>query len=64
MKETDKLRKGYKLQFLTNDKRQETIISTYKPNDIESGEIVTDKNTYSVAFLQNWKERRFLKIYV
>lgn len=64
MKETNKLRKGYKIQFLTNNKREETITKTNKPNDVVDGEISTDNATYSVAFIQTWRKNGFLKIYV
>jgi len=61
-RETITIRKGYKLHFLSSD-RIETIIETVKPSSRREGELTTDKNEYSVDFIQRYRENGFLKIY-
>jgi len=61
-RETTTIRKGYKLHFLSSD-RIETIIETVKPSSRREGELTTDKNEYSVDFIQRYRENGFLKIY-
>ena len=61
-KETTTIRKGYKLHFLKSD-RVETILTTLKPSSRAEGELTTDKNEYSVDFIQRYRDNGFLKIY-
>lgn len=58
-----KIKKGNEIHFLTNNNRVETIIKTYKPNDINEGEIETTNNKYSVAFIRQWEKFNFLEIH-
>ncbi len=62
MTETKTLRKGYKIHFLKRNE-YETITKTKNANNSQIGEIVTDKNEYSVDFIQRWLSFGFLKIY-
>lgn len=61
-KETTTIRKGHKIHFLSRDE-VETITETIKPSSRIEGELTTDKNIYSVDFIQRWRENGFLKIY-
>ena len=60
--ETPTIKKGNFLHFLSSD-RIEEITSTKKANNIYEGELTTDKNEYSVDFIQRWRKSGFLKIY-
>lgn len=61
-KETSTIKKGYKLHFIASD-RIETILETVKPSSRAYGELTTDKQEYSVDFIQSYRENGFLKIY-
>jgi hypothetical protein len=61
-KETNTIRKGYKIHFINRDE-VETITETLKPSNRLDGELTTDKGEYSVDFIQRWREFGFLKIY-
>ena len=62
MKETTSIRKGNIIHFLNSDRKEE-IIGTYKANNPYEGEITTDKNGYSVAFIRRWMDYGFVKLY-
>lgn len=60
--ETTSIKKGYKIHFLSRDE-VEIVTETTKPSSRMLGEIKTNKDEYSVDFIQRWREMGFLKIY-
>lgn len=62
MSEATSFRKGYKIHFIKRDE-YETITATKNPSDPLTGEVTTDREQYSVDFLQRWQAFGFIKIH-
>jgi hypothetical protein len=61
-KEVARIRKNHVIHFIGAD-RYETVIETDMPDNPYDGMIKTDRQEYSVYFIQNWRNLGFLKIY-
>lgn len=61
MKKTNVIRKGNVLHFLKDD-RKEVITETTKANNYIEGELKTDSNSYSVAFIRTWERMGMVEI--